>query len=195
MATSGQRILWLPFPLTRRVPMRASLGFLGLVAASLTGCAIMAVGSDFNPNTDFSAYRTFGWEAAESLPTGDARLDDNPFFDERVRRAVEREMVGKGLEMGAAGEPGLVLHYHFSIEHRIDVYGLDEERGYTSSERRAGGYDEGTLLIDIADASTHRIIWRGWARLDVTGVLDDRERLDRRVDEAVRKILERFPPG
>lgn len=51
------------------------------------------------------------------------------------------------------------------------------------------------IIVLFGPEDINRIIWRGWARLDVTGVLDDRERLARRVDEAVRKILERFPPG
>ncbi len=54
-------------------------------------------------------------------------------------------------------------------------------------------YLEGTLILDIVDGRNDRLIWRGWA----SGALDhDPKPEDVRmyVNEAVRKILEKFPP-
>jgi len=172
--------------------VRASFALLGVAAAALAGCAVMAVGSEFSPNADFTAYRTFGWDVGEPQVTGDAGLDDNPFFDARVREAVDFELVEKGL-VSSGDEPDLLLHYHFSVEHQVDIYRLDAASGYESSERQASAWDEGTLVIGIADTGK-RIVWRGWAKVDVTGVLGNRERLDARIRDAVGKIFERYPP-
>ena len=173
--------------------MRASYGLLGVAAAALAGCAVMAVGSEFSPSADFAAYRTFGWDAGEPEPTGNALLDNSPFFDARVREAVDGELVGKGL-VSSTDEPHLLLHYHFSVERQVDVYRVDADLGYESSERQASEWDEGTLVIGLADAGK-RIVWRGWAKVDVTGVLGNQERLGARIHEAVGKIFERYPPG
>ncbi|NIN34074.1 MAG: DUF4136 domain-containing protein, partial [Gammaproteobacteria bacterium] len=54
-------------------------------------------------------------------------------------------------------------------------------------------YDEGTFMIDIADADNKEVVWRGWARLVVTDVLDDRDALDQRVREAINKIVSEYP--
>ena len=172
--------------------MRASHALLGVAAATLAGCAIMAVGSEFRPGADFASYRTYDWDVGAPAGAGDARLDDDSFFDARVREAVEIELGRKGL-VSSTDEPHLLLHYHFSVEHQVDIYDVDAELGYQSSERQASEWDEGTLVIGIADAGK-RIVWRGWAKVDVTGVLDNRERLAARLQEAVGKIFERYPP-
>jgi hypothetical protein len=180
--------------------------FSMLIFAALAGCAaVMSVGSDFDQDTDFSGYRTFAWEMTEPVSTGDPRLDDNPFFDSRVRAAVEKELAGKDIEPAAGGNPDLLMHYHMFVEHRerLDIYRLDKEidepHGYSIFEKpvemRVNPYDEGTLLIDAADAGTRHIIWRGWAKLDVTDVLDSRKQLDKRIQEAVARIIKRFPTG
>ena len=54
-------------------------------------------------------------------------------------------------------------------------------------------YLQGTLVLDIIDTRTNELIWRGWANT----VLDhdpEPEKVQMYVDEAVRKILEEFPP-
>ncbi len=48
-------------------------------------------------------------------------------------------------------------------------------------------------MIDIADADNKEVVWRGWARLVVTDVLDDRDALDQRVREAINKIVSEYP--
>ena len=61
----------------------------------------------------------------------------------------------------------------------------------------AGSYGHGgsrvATTMDIIDARNNEPIWRGWAN----PVLDhdpDREKAQMYVDEAVRKMLEEFPP-
>jgi hypothetical protein len=175
--------------------MRVSSWLAGASALVLAGCTIMAVGSEYSPTADFQGFRTFGWEPEAISPTGDARLDDDPFFDANVREAVGRQLAAKQLQPAVSEPPDLLLHYHFSVESRIDVYGLDEQLGYESYERRAAEYDAGTLVVGIADSATRRIVWRGWVMVDVTGVLDDRDRLRERINEAVRRMFERYPPA
>lgn len=181
---------------------------LRLLAAAcvivLTGCAVMSVGSDYAPDTKFSNFHTFAWELTKPLPTGDPRLDDNPFFSSRVRSTVEKQLEDRGLTQNSSN-PDLLVHYHMFVQHmdRYDLYTLDTEidraRGLSifdkPVEMRVNPYDEGTLLIDIADAGSKQIIWRGWARLDVTDVLDNRNELNTRISEAVKKIIRKYPAG
>jgi hypothetical protein len=37
------------------------------------------------------------------------------------------------------------------------------------------------------------LIWRGWAQDSVEDVLDDRDRMARKIEEAVTRMLELFP--
>ncbi len=174
----------------------------------LTGCATrILVGSDYESNTDFSSYRSYAWEETGEAPTGDPRLDNNPFFDARVRAAVDQQLAIRGFDASSDEGADLVLHYHMFVEQKGEInfdfrgWELDRRRGYTVFDRSLGSdvyindYDEGMLLIDIADASNRHIIWRGWAQLDVTDALNNREVMDTRIGQAVQKIIALFPAG
>jgi len=54
-------------------------------------------------------------------------------------------------------------------------------------------YEQGTLVIDVLDARTERLLWRGWAQDSVQGILDNQDRMEREINEAVTKMFARFP--
>lgn len=178
--------------------LRPRLVALATALATLTGCASISTGADFDPATRLDRYQSFDWGAGDTLPSGDPRLDHNPFFDSRVRAAVELELAAKGLRHDTAS-PDLLIHYHASVRQRVDVVRTDEARGYTDpfQHRTDGGtvveFDEGTLLLDMADARTKAIVWRGWAQTDVSGLADDPRQMAKRVGESVRQMLARYP--
>jgi len=56
-----------------------------IAALAVTSCATtMTVSSHIERGLDFSQYRTYDWGPADALPTGDPRLDKNPFFKDQV---------------------------------------------------------------------------------------------------------------
>ena len=179
----------------RRV-MRA-LGAIVLAIVGGSCAAAMTVSSYENPAIDRSAYRTFDWGPADALPTGDPRLDRDPFFKDQVQGAVEKQLAARGLALTASGRPDLLIHYHAHVTRRIDVNRVDQTYGYC-----AGGecpetmeYEAGTLVLDVIDARTNRLIWRGWSQRTVDDVLNDRDRMARVINEAVKKMLQQFPPA
>ena len=54
-------------------------------------------------------------------------------------------------------------------------------------------FDAGTIVIDLIDARSRRLVWRGWAEGGIDGVVDDQASMEQRIDEAVARILEKFP--
>lgn len=52
----------------------------------------MHVNSFAERGIDFTRYRTYSWVAAGDRSAGDARLDNNPFFHERIRMEVEKHL-------------------------------------------------------------------------------------------------------
>lgn len=165
---------------------------VAIAALALAGCATMNVGSFVERGAEFSRYRTYGWGPAEALETGDPRLDNNPFFHERVRSAVDGLLAARGFERTTSGTPDLLLHYHANITQRIDVNAIDQRYGYCD-ECRSYVYDAGTLTLDFVDTRTNKLVWRGWAERSMEGVIDNQEWMEERIDEAVRRILERLP--
>jgi hypothetical protein len=167
---------------------------VALSAIVVAGCATMNVSSYVERGIDVRLYGTFNWGPADTFSTGDPRLDNNRFFDERVRMQVEKELAGRGFVKVLSGTPDLFVHYHASVTQEIDVRNLDREYGYcANTDCRPYVYDAGTLFVDLVDRRTNRLIWRGWAEGSVEGVIDNQDWMEARVDAAVTRILERLP--
>jgi hypothetical protein len=173
-----------------------SLRHLTVVALStlvVTGCATITAGSYGDRQIDFAQYHTYDWGPPDALPTGDPRLDSNPFFEDRFEGAVELQLARKGF--GRADErPDLIVHYHANITQRLEVHGV--EGNCTSGndcEPRASQYDSGTLVLDFVDARTNKVVWRGWSQGIMNGIIGNQDRLEIHIDEAVRRIFEQFP--
>lgn len=169
---------------------------VALSALAVTGCATtMTVSSHVQSGIDFARYRTYDWGPADALPTGDPRLDKNPFFQDHVEGAVEKQLAARGFERSTSGTPDLLIHYHASINQRINVDRVDHGYCY-DPDCRAGvfEYEAGTLVLDMVDTRTSKVIWRGWAQDSMEGVLDSTDRMVRKINEGVTRMLGRLPP-
>lgn len=161
-----------------------------LCAFVLTACAAtMHVNSYTNRGSDFKRYRTYGFAPADRMSTGDPRLDGNPFFNERMRADIEKQMAAKGFEK-IASSPDLLVHYHASFTQQVDANVLDREYGYCKAgDCRPSVYDAGTLMVDLVDRRTNALVWRGWSEGSVDGVIDNQAWLEQKVDDAITRIL------
>ena len=173
------------------------LALVALTALALAGCAVrMNVSSHVERGADFTQYHTFDWGPADALPTGDPRLDNNPFFHDYLQGAFEKRLAGRGFERSASGTtPDLLIHYHAAVNHRFEVYDVDRDRGYCYDDclPQVIDYEQGTLVVDVVDARSNKVVWRGWAQDSVEGVIDNQDRMERQLDEAVTRMLEEFP--
>jgi hypothetical protein len=186
------------FAVLSRSRLRRVAGVLALCPfVLLAACASVSAGADFEPGVRLTTYPTFEWGGGDTLPVGDPRYDNNPFFDSRVRAAVERELTARGVQRSGTS-PTLLVHYHASVRQRVDVIKADEGRGYTSPSygeaARVSEFEEGTLIVDVADARTKKILWRGWSQTNVSGLLENQREMEKRINESVRLMMLRFPP-
>jgi hypothetical protein len=178
---------------------RATWYLVGIIASVLavSGCATMRVSSHTERDLSWSQYRTFDWGPADSLPAGDPRLEADPYFQDRVQGAIEKQMAASGFARSeASAQADLLVHYHATIAERIDVDEIDRDRGYCVSadcRPRVTRYEAGTLVVDIIDARTSRLIWRGWAQDSLDGVLGNRERVRHTIDESVTRMFSMLP--
>ncbi|HEY1304267.1 MAG TPA: DUF4136 domain-containing protein [Vicinamibacterales bacterium] len=168
-------------------------------ALTLAGCATRIVSSHVELGADFAQYRTYAWGPADALPTGDARLDNNGIFNDYVQGAIEKELAARRLEL-TSGEPDLLIHWHTNVARRRDVDTAPRDydqygacKGITCHPTITE-YEVDTLMIDVIDARSQKLIWRAWARDNISGVIDDQARLRQVVVEAVAEMMKRFPP-
>lgn len=162
-------------------------------AALVTGaCAPVRVNASLERGMDFTKYKSYAWATGQDFQTGDPRLDNNEFFQDRIRRSGDTALSEHGFEKVSANRADLVVHYHASVKQTIDVNELDRRYGYCQ-ECRSSVYDAGTITLDLVDAHTKKLVWRGWSEGSLDGI-DNQKLIEERVDDAVRRILQKLPP-
>jgi hypothetical protein len=156
----------------------------------------MTVSSHVQRGLDFTKYHTYEWGPADALPTGDPRLDKDPFFQDHMLGAVEKGLAEKGYQRVTAESADLLIHYHANIGERLDVDQRDRDYGYCygdDCQAATTTYEAGTLVLDVVDARTKRVIWRGWAQESLGDILNNEDRMEKRINEAVARMLARLP--
>ena len=171
---------------------RLALAAFASAALAAGACASMRISSFVERGVDFTQYHTYAWAADPSRTTGDPRLDNNPFFQERVRTAVDRQLASRGFEQIPAGEAQLLVHYHASVNQTLDVNGADQKYGYCD-DCKPFVYDAGSIVLDLVDARTDTLVWRGWSEGSIDGIIDNQKWMEETVDKAAAQILDRLP--
>ena len=173
---------------------RRSLALISAAAltAAIAGCAPITVTSFTGQGVRVDTYRTYGWaDAVDTGVPGDPRLDNNPFFHEYLRGAIERHLVSRGYEPTVL-RPDVYVHYHASTRQKVHVSD-QEPAADRRRERRAEVYDEGTVVIDLTDARTGALVWRGAADSGLAGAVNDQTRMEEAIERVVGRILGRLP--
>ena len=178
--------------LTRTIQLTA----LGVTVLVLGACGSMKVYSYTEHGANLTQYAIYDWGPLDQRNTGDPRLDNNPFFQERVQAQTERELTRRGYAKATTAEPDLTVVFRTRIRQEIDLNGADRPDAYTYCAEGACepyAYDTGTLLIDLVDARTKQVVWRGWAEGSVEGVVNHQAWMEQKIDEVVARILEKCP--
>jgi hypothetical protein len=150
---------------------------------------------------DLTRYRTYSWVASDDRSTGDPRLDNNPFFHERLRTDVEMHLAAIGLENVTGGPAELLIQTVVRISQRIDPDRADRASGYQPWQQdpydgpQPYVYDAGMIMLDFIDARTGRLVWRGWAETSMDQVIDNQAWMEEKIDQSVARILSTFPRG
>jgi hypothetical protein len=181
------------------------------LVAILGGCSSMEVSYDYDPKAKFADLRTYEWLDRPPKATGDPRIDGNTILEKRIRDAVDTELATRGFRK-VTSDPDFLVAYHVSLDKRRSVqtlnsyygygggwgygYGASYRPGYWSGapETYVYEYEEGTLILDLVSPGNKELIWRGSAT-DEVHFKSTPEKDRTQLDEAVRKMLEKFPPG
>ena len=180
--------------------------WLAVCAATLVlgGCSGVQVSQDYDPATNFKSMHAYRWESDTQEKTGDLRID-NPLRDTRIRAAVARQLSDKGFVQTEDGNATFLVRYQFTLRQKIESDGAGGGIGFgVGSYGRHGGvaigtgnnireYDEGTLTIDIVDAASPNLLWRGIGTQRYREY-NDPEKTSRDINTLVETILVQFPP-
>jgi hypothetical protein len=175
--------------------MRINRAILALLIGLPTaGCGSgMKVATDFDPGANFSRLETYAWIAAGGAEAG-ARRMIRPESERRVIAAVDRELEARGYR-AVAGDPDFKIGFFAVAADEIDeqVVYTDRHLGYVSSETQVSVFQKGTLVLFITDPGEEKVLWQSTA--SETFQDPSQETINKRIDEAVGKMLSKFPPG
>lgn len=173
---------------------------LAAVALVLSGCASVNTGWDYDPSANFSQYKTYAW-VDDQVSTEEYQKDG--LLGQRVHAAVDSEMAAKGFTKVPAEQAQLLVNYLTKVNKRanVDTVGFGAAynpywyRGWwgNSSFSQVKEYDVGNLVLDLVDAQSHQLVWRGTAKNIVREYKTPQKRIEK-VNQAAKAMLDNFPP-
>jgi hypothetical protein len=174
-------------------------GLLVLVLlVSIAGCSSLSVNYDYDQNVEWSKFKTYGWMEKPQPPTDPGSpLQNTPLLQQRIHNSVDFEMDQRGITLN--DNPDLLIVYHIGAQDKIQVtdWGYrysDYYWGYGGRQIDVYQFTEGSLVIDLIDAETESLVWRGTG----TGVVNQDpkspEEMQDRANNVINKIMESFPP-
>ena len=182
----------------RDAAVRAWVGLLMLLLLAVPAMAKVEV--DFDPNLDFLKFKTYAYiGGVEKL----VMLQLNPqLINDRVHRAVQREMGKKGLrEVQANEDPDLVVRYWANSQTKLNVaatgnwgpYGpyLGTYWGFLYDTMSASSTREAMLVLDLIDAKNKELAWRMYLARKILNVEKDWKK----ADEDFTKGFKSYPPS
>ncbi|MCP4260875.1 MAG: DUF4136 domain-containing protein [Planctomycetes bacterium] len=156
----------------------------------LAGCSAITVEYDYDTDADFTNLNSFDW-----LTTPE-KAQENELIVKRVKNAVNNELAAKGFRK-VSESPDLLIAIYIGRQLKRDYFDSGQSYSQYSPYRTRGTistyeYEEGTLTLDFVNAGTKELILRGTAKAVINPAITPEER-EKRINEAVSKILEKFP--
>ena len=178
-----------------RIPvMVAALLMLG-TASTLA----QKVKTDFDTAVDFSKFSSYYWAKSDPSP--------NDLMNQRLVSAVDHWLTAKGwikvpdAKAQLAVVPVLTTAEQKSINTYYDSFGggwgyggwgYGGGMGMGSSTTMVSTFVEGTLIVDLFDAGTKKLVWRGIATDTIS---DNPAKNAEKIQNAAKKMFEKkFPP-
>src|SRR3984957_17530907 len=162
--------------------------FFALTVASFA----QQVKTDYDHNANFGQYKTYSWEKVQTK---------DPLMVDRIKDAVNSALAAKGWTLVPSGGDVEV----FAIETTQNQQTLDTFYNGFAGARRwgfGGGFGDatttvetyrvGTLVVDLFDSKTEKLIWRSSSSDTLS---DKADKNTKNLDKGVNKMFQHFPPA
>ena len=162
----------------------------------VSSCSSVRVYNDFDKAVDFAPYKTYAFHKPG--------IDKNEISDldkKRILRAIDAQMSLKGFTKSET--PDLLITFFTKEKERVDLYNNNINMGWGfgwgmgwnpyiwGGQNMASTTTEGTLFIDLIDATKKELVWQGEG---IGALIRNGDDKDERINEFVSKILAQYPP-
>ena len=184
----------------RNPAFRNTMLGISLVALTASPLAAANVSTDYDHNANFRSYHTFSFYKVQT---------SDPLYDQRIKDEVTADLTKAGMQMVASGgDVNITAIGGVKNEQEYNTFydglggggfgwgGRGFGRGFGGgfggdSQTTVQNIPVGTLMIDMYDAQTHQLVWRGRATDNVT---DNSGKETKRVNKDIDKMFNGFPP-
>ena len=157
-----------------------------LALAALTAGVVYAqhVTTDSDPAAPFATYKTYAWTPGTASAVS--------LSEQRIHDGVNAQLQGKGMTQ-VDSNPNVFVATHVTTrtvpQVVADGFG---PWGFGGGMATVQTYTEGSLIVDLYDATTRKMVWRGVAQATVS---DKPEKNAEKIDKSLAKMFARYPPG
>jgi hypothetical protein len=184
-------------------PLSKLIGIASL-AATLIGAPLFAqdVNTDYDHNYKFNMLKGYSWGKIEA---------SDPLVEPRLAAAVDRVLQGYGFKESAKSgdaaveqaKPAVMIVTAVEAKNPRQyvafyrgISNLDWHRswgggGFSNSASSLNQIHGGTLIVDIYDGASGKLIWRGTA---AEGIARNEKTNEDNVDKSVAALFAKFPP-
>ena len=170
--------------------------FLACILVITASCSSVKVSSDFDKTAGFASYKTYAFTPeALGLPLDDINRN-------RVLGAIETELAAKGFTKNETS-PDVLIDVTIKGEQKQTAtatntggYGYGRYGyggGFSTTTINYETYVDGTMFIDMIDASKKQLVWQGRGTKTIEPDASQKKR-EENINYAVKQIFLQYPP-
>jgi len=160
-----------------------------VVAALAAASSEQQVKTDYDRSTSFSKYKTYSWEKVQT---------QDPLWVDRIKEAVDSALTAQGLRLvKSGGDIAIVAVEMTKTRQNLNTFysgfggGWRWGGGFGDATTTVDNYKVGTLVVDLFDAQTKTLLWRGSSSNTLS---DKSDKNIKNLDKGVQKMFHHFPP-
>lgn len=181
---------------------------LSMVLAMSTSCSLYDVSYTMDKEQDFSHFKTFTWFSDGFSDSISGAFEvDAATLDSAIRNSIEQHLTSKGYVEGPYEQADLWINYQAIAEtttsniYKYEIKDINQtyktklirySSSLDASRRFTTRYEMGTLMVDVIDRSSLRVIWRGSVETPLGLYNKEQPKIDR-LNKAIHKMLAPFP--
>jgi hypothetical protein len=144
--------------------------------------------AEFDEAVDFSRFKTF--KVLDGRLTSRAPALNSELTRKRIQSEIEKRLIKKGLKIAESGSPDLTVSFQFGSARTLET--KTYPAGWRGLRTRAvtAPQAEGTMVIDLRDATTNALVWRSTAMEGEPNPV----KLADKLDDMVKKSIAKYPP-
>jgi hypothetical protein len=163
-------------------------------------------GSRLSKDAKLAGRTTFRFLPNRVMEAAEA-VSNAPYWYSQIGKVIAHRPLEKRLSPSGSAKSDLLVAYHLVLKRTQAVTILNNYSGYDLSRseiaqtdlakftdpKKPGEAPLGLLIIDIIDPTHRQLLWRGWAKTNLTGIRDP-NRLSGLIADVVARTLADFPP-